>query len=55
MRCASISATAQARACSRMRGSEFVAAVGDEFFGIVEADDAALGIENDGGGDYGTE
>src|SRR5216684_6890349 len=30
--------------------SEFAAAFGRNFVGIVEADDAALGIENDGGG-----
>ena len=32
---------------------KFAAALRGEFFRIVEADNAALGIENDGGGDYG--
>lgn len=35
--------------------SEFAAAFGRNFLGIVEADNAALGIEDDGGGDDGTE
>jgi len=35
--------------------SEFVATIGDEFFRVVETDDAALGIQNDGSGDYGAE
>ena len=34
---------------------EFGAAVSREFFGIVQTDDAALGIENDGGGNDRTE
>jgi len=31
---------------------EFGAAIGDEFFGIVQADDAALGVKNNGGRDH---
>jgi len=34
---------------------EFAAALSRKFFGIVEANDAALGIEDDGGRDDGTE
>ena len=34
---------------------EFSAALVRNFFGVVEADNAALGIEDDGGGDDGTE
>ena len=50
MRRASTSAIAQASACSRMRGAWLAATLGDQFFGIVEADDAPLGIQNDGCG-----
>jgi predicted transcriptional regulator len=32
---------------------EFCAALGGEFFGVVQADDSALGVENDRGGDDG--
>ena len=35
--------------------SELFAAIGSELFGIVEADDAAGGIEDNGGGENGTE
>ena len=35
--------------------SEFATAFGRNFLGIVEADDAALGIEDDGGGNDRTE
>ena len=32
--------------------SQLSATLGDKFFGVVEADDAALGIQNDGSGDH---
>jgi hypothetical protein len=32
--------------------TEFHAAFGGKFFGIIEADDAALGIEHHGGGNH---
>src|SRR5882757_68613 len=35
--------------------SEFIAAIGRNFLGIVQADNAALGIEDDGGGNDRTE
>ena len=35
--------------------SEFAAAFGGNFLGVVEADDAALGIKDDGGGNDRTE
>jgi len=34
---------------------EFIAALGGELFGIVEAEDSALGVEDNGGGDDRTE
>ena len=53
MRWASISATAQAMACSRMRSASSVRRSAVQFLGIVQADDPAFGIENHGGGDNG--
>ena len=50
MRWASISATAQARACSWIRDGKFRAAFGGKFFRVIETNNASLGIENDRGG-----
>ena len=51
MRLASISAVAQASRVFANARSQFVASVGREFLGVVQADDAASRIQNDGGGD----
>ena len=51
MRCASISATAQATACSRMRSASSVRRSAVKFLRVVQPDDSALGIEDDRGGD----
>ena len=53
MRCASISATAQANACWRMRG-EAASGVRAPLLGIIQPNDSPLGIENDRGGYYRT-